>query len=329
MEFIDKYKKKTNLNGTTPQERLINEEKKVFEAYLKYAPTKYFLERESAYLDKSIVECTLQDSAFNDSKAYDSKVMCCRSDELVDLGDTIHWKDKQLLCVYEENNTVLSHKTFIFKICNNTLVFKNVKGEVVEYPCIVTNATLYSDGIFVNDTHIYNDDKRAILVQSNEDTKKIKTFQRFLINKNSAFKVSQIDDYTIRTIDGKNGVIQLMLIRDVVNEKLDDFTLGLADNSQLEKEVVPVIPVPEKILGEDFIVRGQYGFWHIDGECTWQVEGIGFEVSDFIMADGDTTGRELNLICKRVQDCLNKQFIIRAVEQGIVRDEKTITIKER
>lgn len=246
--YLNKYRRKSIVSGITSQEQLIQQERENFDYYLNNAPNKFTVEKfkdSSVSLNENII-CTIQDHHFNDSQNVDGKILCCRYNENLNIGDIVLW-EKQLHIVYfEEKNTISSHKTLLIKPCNNVLTLQYNKN-IYKIPCILSNATLYSDGIDVKQITLSND-QRSCLIPYSHITKRIQLQQRFIFNHNSVFSVSLIDDFTFKQVNDDNGLLQLTMIREMEKNNLDDLENNLADNSQLKKEEPIILQIDNKTI---------------------------------------------------------------------------------
>lgn len=225
MGIFDLYRKINNVNGISIQEELLNEEIENFETYLYNSPN-YYEVNKYGYSDK--MDCTIQDMSFNNKTNGDEKILCVRSNEALNMGDTLEWNGKQWLIILEEINTIQSHKTFIIRPCNYTLKWLNEQGKLISCPCITTNATMYSLGINT-DTNAPNtvDGKLSIILPYNKDTSWIKRDKRFLFH-NSAYKVTFPDLTQINSVN-MTGTISFVLSECELNNTTDNLELGIAD----------------------------------------------------------------------------------------------------
>ncbi|EQB4340350.1 hypothetical protein ACYJ2U_001756 [Clostridium botulinum] len=244
--YLNKYRRKSIISGITSQEQLIQQERENFDYYLSDAPNRFTVEKFkdlSVSLNENII-CTIQDHHFNDSQNVDGKILCCRYNENLNIGDIILWENQLYIVYFEEKNTIPSHKTLLIKPCNNVLTLQYNKN-IYKTPCILSNATLYSDGIDVKQITLSND-QRNVLVPYNEFTNKIQLQQRFVFNHNSVFSVSLIDDFTFKQVGANNGLLQLNMVREQKQTNLDDFENNLADNSHLKKEEPIILQIDNK-----------------------------------------------------------------------------------
>ncbi|WP_125154446.1 hypothetical protein [Clostridium rectalis] len=311
--YLNKYRRKSIVSGITSQEQLIKQEKENFEYYLNNAPNKYEVEMykdNNTSLNKKIL-CTIQDYHFNDSQNIDCKILCCKHDETNSVGDLILWNKQLYMIVFEEKNTISSHKTLIIKPCNNVIIFE-YKNKVYQYPCILSNATLYSDGL-EEKQFILSNDQRSILIPYNDLTKKIQLQQRLMFNNNSIFSVSLIDDFTFKQVNEKNGLLKLTLIREQEKHNLDDFKNNLADNSHLKKEEPIKLQIDNKTIQLEINKTYQLNPKLFQGnkeilsqeelnKITYKVDGIIAKIENGIitsLSKGDTN----------IQVCYDKQII--------------------
>lgn len=225
MRIFDLYRKINNVNGISIQEELLNEEIENFETYLYNSPNYYQINK---YNGNTMIDCTIQDASFNNKTNGDEKILCTRYGDNLIVGDTIDWKTRQWIIISKEENSIESHKTFIIRPCNYTLKWLNEQGKLISYPCITTNATMYSLGINT-DTNAPNtvDGKLSIVLPYNKDTSQIKRDKRFLFH-NSAYKVTFPD---LTQIDSENmtGTISFVLSECELNNTTDNLELGIAD----------------------------------------------------------------------------------------------------
>lgn len=246
--YLNKYRKKSTISGATSQEQLVQQERENFNYYLNNAPNKFVVEifKDTNNSSNEHIVCTIQDHHFNDSQNIDGKILCCKYDEKLNIGDLILWNNKFYMAYFEEKNTIPSHKTLLIKPCNNVLTLQYNKN-IYQFPCILSNATLYSDGLDEKQM-ILSNDQRGCLIPYNHITKQIQLQQRFIFNHNSVFSVSLIDDFTFKQVNGDNGLLQFNMIREQKKTNLDDFKNNLADNSHLKKEEPIMLQIDNKTI---------------------------------------------------------------------------------
>lgn len=102
--------------------------------------------------------------------------------------------EETYLC-YDTINTMLNvvATTKVVR-CNNVLRWIDDKGTLIELPCYL-GTDISSTNNLVNKDGIVPNARMVIMVQANEDTKKIVKNQRFLFEHSTAFKVEQINNF--------------------------------------------------------------------------------------------------------------------------------------
>lgn len=174
----------------------------------------------------------------------DKKLLCALDIDLK-RGDTLSINNEYWLVLSDIEKNTVYQKCKIRK-ANNILTLE-YKNNIYKIPCVLNNATLYSDGLEIKEMTLSND-QRGCLVPYNDLTKQIKLQQRFLFNHNSAFSVSLIDDFSFKQVDENSGLLQLTMIREIEKSNLDDFTNNLADNSHLKKEIPITLQIDNKTI---------------------------------------------------------------------------------
>jgi hypothetical protein len=110
------------------------------------------------------------------------------------------------------------------ELCNSSLKWKDDLGNVYEYKCIVKGESFQEE----NDKKVITSDSQLIvLIQYNNDTKKIKPNQRFIFGE-YAYDVVSID--SLSNVYNNQGFIKLEL-QFTSTSSTDDKTNGIADNS--------------------------------------------------------------------------------------------------
>ncbi|GCD10438.1 hypothetical protein [Clostridium tagluense] len=228
MSYLDKYKRMVSVdNMKTTKDLLLEAEILSFQEYLNGAPNQYAYNK---YKDTNKFFCTIQDTAFNDNKNGDEKILCVENSSILVMGDLIECDGKIWLISFEEHNTVKSHKTFIMRPTNNSLKYIVNKNQVNEaifnVPAIVTNQTLYTVGL--NDGTYFNtgDTKLSCIIGVSKDTMYIARDMRFIFNTNSE-KVAYFITY-VDTIS-KEGLLICTLKETIIVEE-DDLEKGIAFN---------------------------------------------------------------------------------------------------
>lgn len=94
------------------------------------------------------------------------------------------------------------------------------------YDCIMAKGLLYNVTSYVKETEVFEDeDMCAILVRYDENTAKLKMFDRILFDDKLVYKVAKVDNYTLKERLESFGVLQIVLIRTVFGT-LTDYRFG-------------------------------------------------------------------------------------------------------
>jgi hypothetical protein len=153
----------------------------------------------------------------------EERVITCNKNTNMHRGSSVEFQSEKYLITSDVDDHIVSFKAKMQK-CNNILTFKNSLNKTIKIPCIITNLTLYSDGLETK-TITSLDGKRNVIIPLNKDSKDLFVQQRFIFNHNSCFSVSLIDDFT--TV----GLLKLTMIQEEFGDK-DDRINNLAYNAQ-------------------------------------------------------------------------------------------------
>ncbi|NFH40684.1 hypothetical protein [Clostridium sporogenes] len=222
-----------------PINKLLWSSQKVFNNQLKF-------EGQEIEIEKNTIKAIVRNHSNPTNEFKEERFLITGKDIKVKRGYTIKYLNEYYLINSDVDRDNPIYNTCKMKRCNNIITFQ-YKNKVYEYPCILNNATLYSDGMEVKQM-ILSNDQRGCLIPYNDFTNKIQLQQRFIFNHNSAFSVSLIDDFTFKQANDDNGLLQLTMIREMEKNNLDDLENNLADNSQLKKEEPIVLQIDNKTI---------------------------------------------------------------------------------
>jgi hypothetical protein len=240
----------------------------------------------------------------------DLKLVHTRLDSNIGSGSYIWWNNHSWIVLNEENNAVLSHKSYLMQKCGIELNI-NYKGEVYTYPVGITNLTLYSDGSKELVHMTLSSAKYSIQIAENEVTNSIEVGTRFII-RGRAFEVSLIDDFTI------DNVKTLTVCETVINS-LDDTDNNIARD---EVEVEEGTQSSNAIIGDKEIFIGDtLEYSHYAG-YKWEIDK-----NDALIIVLNENGR-CKVKCKPISSAVGQQVKLRALnEYSAIVNEITITIR--
>lgn len=205
-----------------------------------------------------LIHVNVEDTSKNDQKTNDEKYFSFKWDMDVQSGDQIFWHGTWWVMYHEEKKSVLSHKLFTAKKCNFTYDFE-YKGVKYVFPILVTNLTLYSDGM-ADKVYLSNEDgNRRLTITDNEYTKNVKTGTRLVIS-NRVFEITHIDDFSRPGV--KDCIVSQVFILSG-----DDIENGLAYNDT---------NAPDdncEIIGSDYIYLGGSEIYSTNVDfIRWEIE---------------------------------------------------------
>lgn len=279
MSVLHSFKNRVNRLGTTANERATNQGIIDYNRYLRQAGTSTKVQitdvNEPCVTEKTKwVKCTIRDIAFNDQKAYDQKSLTVPLGTNISVGCYVKYQDVDMLIIYEEKQSIESHRTFILKRCNKTYKAIDDNGNIIQIPMVVTNLTLYSHGLKFGAYLTYENGKRNIIMGKNYITDKIDIGQRIFLTHKSTFVISHIDDFTTE------GLYSYILLQ---TEKFSDDNIEkqITENQveeqkkieKAEKDKEKVLP-KEAIQGDNEIVIGDTAEYKCDlkEEINWKIE---------------------------------------------------------
>ena len=177
----------------------------------------------------------IKDTASKDG--IDKKNIILYPDLILNRGDYIHWTELNETFLVMEKNISPYYDNGVMEHCQNKIIFKNNKGIVVNYPCVVSViGRMYLD-IIDSKSVILPKDTLMISVQSNEDTLQVVESMRFILS-GDAFKVMAKSKVVI------NGVVQFKMQSDLLRSD-DNLVTGLASQSV----ITPTTPTNLSISG--------------------------------------------------------------------------------
>lgn len=222
-----------------PINKLIWSSQKVFNNQLKF-------EGQEIKIENNLIKAIVRNYGNPTNEFKEERFLITGKEIDIQRGDTIEYLGEIYLVITDIDRDNQIYNTCKLKKCNNVLTFQYEK-DTYKIPCILSNATLYSDGLEEKQMTLSND-QRNVLVPYNRFTNKIQLQQRFVFNHNSVFSVSLIDDFTFKQMNVDNGLLQLNMVREQKQTNLDDFENNLADNSHLKKEEPIILQIDNKTI---------------------------------------------------------------------------------
>lgn len=301
-DYLHKFRRKIDIGGCSQADAETMELRENFNEMVdeKLVPTVHtvkYVSREKVGIDLEgiNINVNLEDTSENDQKSNDEKFVHFKYDLDVKSGDQIYWHDTWWILYHEERKTILASKTFTCKRCNfnYNIEINNVK---YNFPVLLTNLTLYSDGM-ADQTYMSNQDgSRRITISDNEHSKFVRIGTRIMASKDTVYEVCHIDDFS------RHGVKDCMLKQVFISSKDDRDNLvawnefnNEFNNDNIEEE--------NMILGENVIRLGAneiYTFTTSVKDCRpeWIVEAEDNCVEIDTTYDNSQDCRKIRLKCK-------------------------------
>lgn len=238
MSYLDRYNWRLKVDGENLGDSLRNNthhmKNKKFKDAMTYRLANYYINKGtekqiSGQKDIRVIEIDRQGSIRN---------ILFRVGESLKVGNILEFDDELWLAYDLYGSTVDDIKLRVSRM-NDTLKWRDRKGEIHKIPCITSTNTLGSgansnDGGYLDNAYNVHmpDGKILIFAELNDDTKKIELKQRFIVG-SKVYQVVYIDDVTL--VD-KNyyGVLKFILEVDITYNDKDDFERSLAYNDLFE-----------------------------------------------------------------------------------------------
>lgn len=319
MSYYDRFKRMNNLYGTNVAEESTSKGRIDFKDMLENdaSPTVHEVTlrvNEKLNVSKNkIVKVDVGNVGNNDQREFDEKYVKFAYDERVTIGSQVDWKDKTWLIVHEEEMSYDIYQNFTMKWCNNVLKHK-INGVIHEIPIVVSNLTLYSDGMSDMVYISTQDGKRNLLMSDNDFTRNIKIDTRVMLTNSTVYRVTHVDDFT------QKGVRNITVVQVELNS-LDDLENNVAYNKDSEKVE---IPTNTYIYGENIIYIGSFNEYEVlnsNEKYDWIIENkpgylniVKHENKCVIECEGNSS-------------YIGDKFKLQLIKDGLVIEEKIIKVR--
>lgn len=239
MECLDKFKAKMARTGSSIREDKIKASRMILNQTFYYDASfqsgVYFwrlgLLNLEDYADEEDIDIRLYGRKFSNANGWTVKfqTLC---DTPVEVGDIIyHSKSQEYLICTESFNIDDIHYQGKFTLCNWILRWQDEKGNILIYPCFTMNATQYNSGEQGTKQYTIGSSQHMIKLPCDDNTVKIRSPQRFMLDKNFDNPITYIvtqNDTTTFNICGK-GIIVVTVMETPFNKDTDRIDLGICD----------------------------------------------------------------------------------------------------
>ena len=251
--YLDNYRSRTQRSGTTTAEKIVTEGRKEYERYLRESPTHHNVQisrpQEATIIPTSDwIDVSINNITMNDKRNLDEKILTVRYDENIDVGCYVRWRNCYWMVVFQEYNSIDTHKTYVVRRCNQTFKYKH-EGVLYEIPICATNLTLYSDGLADGKYLSRQDSKRNVWIGDSPISRMILPNTRIMLTHKTVFRATHIDDFST------NGIISLIVLQCAI-EPEDDLTNNIAYNGENLANQPIEIPTETVIMGAEYMLLG-------------------------------------------------------------------------
>ena len=274
-DYLHKFRRKIDINGCSQSSSETIELRENFNEMVdqKLAPTVHtvkYVKKENVGtdLEGTKININIENVAYNDQKTNDEKFVNFKWDSNVKIGDEFYWHDTWWILYHEEKLAIFSHKTYVCKKCNFIYNMK-FNGEVYQIPLLLTNLTLYSDGMADRVAMSAEEGGRRITYPVNDLTKNLVIGSRIMLSNDTIYEIAHMDDFS------RVGVVDAVLNQIFFNSQ-DDKENIIAWNDFNEKNEASILGDEVLRLGANAVYTNPFNLsalpiWEIDAEdnCVW------------------------------------------------------------
>lgn len=206
---------------------------------------------------------------------------------LISTGDVVDFenkysKEKQTYLFISDIETRKGYDIGFMQRTNCTLKWLNSNGDICLSPCIVEDATKYSDGIYDNNKIKVGDTRIQVTFPKNEDTKEFDIGKRFVFDKKHAYEISD------NKVTSPKGLLLITMIQTQINKATDDLDKLIADYKGKAHQYSIKILNKTTILSQDKTLKLQVEVY--DRNKKVDTDEIIYSTSDESIATVDENG---------------------------------------
>lgn len=215
----DLYNKKLIINGETKRERNLNCLKNNINKYLPDSLS--YKNVKISDIDRHLEFVKTKNDVVEINSMPDENFNC---------GEYVKYKDRTYLIIQAK----IDDDTHVYgkmQECNYNLKWQTKNLDIIEMPCIISDATLYSNGENKNKQIVLGDNQLLVMIQFNEKTIELRRGKRFFVDNYikdaTPYKLTKIMNM-VNVINGK-GYISLIVTEDQINIDKDNKELMVCD----------------------------------------------------------------------------------------------------
>ena len=239
MECLDRFNAKMRRTGSSIRDDKIRSSKMILDQTFyddaSYQSGIYFwklgLLEIGDYAKEKTIEIRLYKRVFSNANGWTVKFQTLY-DTPVEVGDIIFdSKSQEYLICTESFNIDDIHYQGKFTLCNWILKWQDEKLNILQYPCFVANATQYNSGEQSTKQYTIGSSQHMIKLPCDENTVKLKTPQKFMLDKNYndpvTYMVTQNDTTTFNY--GSKGIVVVTVFEEPIDRTKDRIDLGICN----------------------------------------------------------------------------------------------------
>lgn len=239
MECLNRFKAKMARTGSSIREDEIKSSKMILDQTFyddaSFLSGIYFwrlgLLNLEDYENEQDINIRLYKRTFSNANGWIVKFQTL-NDTPIEVGDIIFYsKTREYFICTESFNVDDIHYQGKFTLCNWILKWQDKNGKILAYPCYVINATQYNSGEQSTRQYTIGSSQHMIKLPCDENTVRIRTPQRFMLDKNFddpiTYQVTQNDTTTYNI--GSKGIVLVTVLETPINRDTDNIELGICD----------------------------------------------------------------------------------------------------
>lgn len=249
MDCLDRFNKRMKISGNSiHNEKLLNSKELLFETFDDdLASSKdnvcFWELNKEINNETETIAIRLYDRKFSAANGTTVQFQTLHDTPII-IGDILYLKNENQYWICTESFDMNgTHYFGKLTLCNWMLKWQNNKGDILEYPCYVINATQYNSGETFNRNITVGSTQHQVTLPCDENTKYIDSPQRFYLDKNdknpTVYIVTQND--TVSYNYGKKGLVKVTLFQDVGNKDTDRLDLGICDYKEPNSSSADII----------------------------------------------------------------------------------------
>ena len=236
MDCYEKFRRKMQINGGSIKNEKIKNSKLLLESVFDDDPSSLdgvymWVLGLNSYSEQNAIKIRLYHKRHSAAAGVTVKFHTLIDTPII-VGDIIYSSltNEYFICT-ESFNIDNIHWEGKLTLCNWILKWQNQNGDILKYPCYDANATQYNSGERFNLQLTVGTSQHIIILPYDENTIKLRSPQRFILDKDTVNPVTYIVTQNDNTSGnfGTKGLIKLTVFEHPLNRDTDRLDLGICD----------------------------------------------------------------------------------------------------